>query len=249
MKSAHITPIIPEFAELKSLQYIPPEFHDNETFHIQSEALMHRIMSQPDNNAATVAPAKRFARARRAAIATAATLAIGLSGATAATAVGYSNPAGDWFFNRLAGFGIETSRIEGVSTEAGEQSCAAGWGVTNHGVIVLPERNNDNSTNLETISADQLLAVEILNGIDFNSVFAVYDDELIGVTHPTLENDGERILLSISTPEIQAWEAALNAEFDSLLSAAGLDAEQFAVVPLGYCRQVGETIHIEPHNN
>jgi len=90
-------PEIPELCQFQALDSAPAELLHDANLQALSEARMFQIMAQPVDNGNPAA--KRFAtltRARRAVIATLAALAVGLSGATAATAIGIGNPIGDW---------------------------------------------------------------------------------------------------------------------------------------------------------
>jgi len=86
-------PDIPELQQFRKLDYAPEKIVTDANLQALSQARMQQIMAEPF---AEPKAHKQFTGIRRAAIATLTTLAVGLGGATAATAIGIANPVGDW---------------------------------------------------------------------------------------------------------------------------------------------------------
>jgi len=101
----------------------------SEAQQIRAEALLHRITAQPQDNITSPSPtgANRFAKTRRAAIAALTTLAVGLGGATAATAVGIDNPIGDAIIRAFAGNIVHSEQFTASGNANGQ--CVIHWGV------------------------------------------------------------------------------------------------------------------------
>jgi len=79
--------------QLRSLDYARIQPDVDQATQIRRQARMHHIMAEPIQ---VPQPTRYGVRARRSVIAILTTLALGLGGATAATAVGLDNPIGDW---------------------------------------------------------------------------------------------------------------------------------------------------------
>jgi len=183
---------------------------------------MYQIMNQPTESTTTTVGAKQFARTRRAVIATATTLAIGLSGATAATAVGYSNPVGDWISEQLpfipsastvAMVTIPPSSPENTMT-FGEITGTIGFRVSPVQLIngeVIVEGNLENPDAVST-NPDIIRAIEILDGIDVAA---------LGVALPTLECTELDNGLTCGPTDSEGFANALRTEFYARIHDAG----------------------------
>jgi len=231
---------IPEFEPFRALDITSPDMLDDNTRQIQIAARMQQIIAEPV--VAKPVPAKQFARARWIAIATAATLAVGLGGATAATAAGFSNPVGDWVYEMfpfttvLSTEEFPEQTIEFVDTapdgtpnpveyQIPGMTCSVGVSVA---AIRMPDWELIYPVDEISDNPDFILATQLLSGIDFTT---------LGVPLPEMEtgvNELGGFSVSVAREENPgAFDNAVRIAFQALLAEHGWEIERYVAFPPG----------------
>jgi len=153
------------------MDYAPDELLSDTALQVQSEARLQQIMAQQAPNADLRANSRR-GRTARVAIATAVTIALGLGGATAATAAGLSNPVGDWITEQLLAPSISVAAQATIPVSSPENLMVFDQMVCTYGFVVMPiafvgveVRHPDVYDNSEIQRA-----IQILNDIELASL-------------------------------------------------------------------------------
>jgi len=238
---------IPEFEPFRTLDVTSPEMLDDETRQIQIEARMQQIIAQPLADGPLAV--KRSARVRRAVIAAATTLAVGLGGATAATAVGVDNPVGDWLYERLMfARTLTTTQIpeqtftytetaqDGVSNiveyEMPLMECST---IVQVSAYRLPEWLMSSEPTMENIisirelrdNPDFIRATQVLDEIDFAKLTAPLPKVARIATVP----DGRSVRIVEYSPG--AFDYVARKEFLSRLADEGWQIDQYLAIAPG----------------
>jgi len=259
MSTNNLRHAIPEYEPVRAFYEAPGDSLNNPTNQIQIEARMYQIMSTPS---ATPNDARRFTRARRAIIATATTLAVGIGGATAATATGLDNPVGDWvtsFFTNsrivVSDGPVQFDSDQGMAACAvGFQAFPAQWtAIEDDDEVSEIVAGNNGIPSLEPMTMDSSELPdqtprypELEAGYSFrlsdmdeaNRILATIDlDSLPGqrpVVPEDLINDQGHFVISSSNFD-PVFIAALNEKFTAALIDAGLNPENYRLTPTTWC--------------